>query len=75
MVELLEEHLIIALFELQPHLQLSILLDHLLDIEVQLLHLPVLQIQLFACLLQLLDNIVHKYTGISTLESTICSLP
>ena len=70
-IQLLEEHLVVSFLKLQPHLELSVFLDDLLHIQVQLLHLAVLKIQLFSRLLQLFDDIVDKNTGISIIQPSM----
>lgn len=49
-IELVDEHLVVALFKLQTHVQVGVLLQDFLDVQVQLLHLALFHGKLPSCL-------------------------
>ena len=60
-LNLFDQHLVRSLLHLEPHLQLCVLIYNFLNIKVQLMHLLVFQMQLFARLSKLHHQILHQH--------------
>lgn len=58
LVELADEHLVVLFLHLEAEVELGVLLDDLLNIQIELLHLSVFHLELLLGLLELLHHVL-----------------